>query len=161
MKKGFTLIELLVVVLIIGILSSVALPQYQKAVFKARLAQVLSDARIIENCINEHFLINGNAGTGINFANMNCSVELTSGTAGSDNSYRTKYFQFVNLNCNGSTCSFWGFDLPGGPGHYYELEFSKNSTTTTKKCYTEKTDFGRIACKMFEMQGYSYTDEQY
>ena len=48
MNKAFTLIELLVVVLIIGILSAIALPQYTMAVEKSRAAEALSMLKTIQ-----------------------------------------------------------------------------------------------------------------
>ena len=53
--NGFTLIELLVVVLIIGILASVALPQYQKAVTKSRYAALKPVVHGIAEAVNVYY----------------------------------------------------------------------------------------------------------
>ena len=58
-SKGFNLLELLVVVLIIGILASIALPQYQMAVTKAKVASILPLMRRWKDALMEYKLTHG------------------------------------------------------------------------------------------------------
>lgn len=46
-RKGFTLIEMVVVILIVGILSSLALPNYRRSVERARVAEAQTLLRAI------------------------------------------------------------------------------------------------------------------
>ncbi|MBP3513785.1 MAG: type II secretion system protein [Elusimicrobiaceae bacterium] len=77
--RGFTLIELLVVVLIIGVLASVALPQYQKAVAKARLAEFVIHARAVRDGLRMYSLANGSAATKVSDLDIWNSVQVSGG----------------------------------------------------------------------------------
>ena len=55
---GFTLIELLVVVLIIGILASIAVPYFQKAVEMSRVASVIARGKAISQAQDRFYMQN-------------------------------------------------------------------------------------------------------
>ncbi|MBP5403664.1 MAG: prepilin-type N-terminal cleavage/methylation domain-containing protein [Elusimicrobiaceae bacterium] len=57
--RGFTLIELLIVVLIVGVLATVAVPQYQKAVWKSRFAQAKTMTEALADALEVYYLGNG------------------------------------------------------------------------------------------------------
>lgn len=88
MKKGFTLIELLVVVLIIGVLASVALPLYEKAVERGRAAEaVVVMKRICDNV--EMCLLSG-----VDCFEPSVAFEGLPGESGSTLVYEGKHFQY-------------------------------------------------------------------
>ena len=100
MKKGFTLIELLVVVLIIGILTAIALPQYQKAVEKARMTEAIMAVEKIAQAQQIYKMANGTYTRNIE--------ELDTGYVGESVKYcgtikgiLTSNFRLMASNCAG------------------------------------------------------------
>ena len=128
-KKAFTLLELLVVVLIIGILAAIALPQYKKAVEKARMAEAVTIVKAIAQAHQRYYMINGNY--------LSCreldAIDIDLGGS-SDCSYpactcrQTSNFIYLSNNYGGSYIAF----AQRRPLYKYYIYVTKNEPNLVK-----------------------------
>jgi len=124
-NAGFTLIELLVVVLIIGILSAVALPQYQRAVDKARMTQALTWAKTIRDAERVYYLANGEFTQNLE----DLDISLPCKTQGSVGGYTCENDWTIYLTDVPSIYVYLPTKLTGGASAGIEYYFPENRDT--------------------------------
>ncbi len=90
-KNGFTLIEVLVVVIIIGILTSVALPMYTRAIERSRAVEAMSNIKAINDAIYVYNSLKEQCPN--RFSQLTVSLPATT-SALNTNSITGKYFTF-------------------------------------------------------------------
>ena len=96
-SKGFTLLELLVVVMIIGLLSSIAIPQYSRSVHRAEMMEGLSHGKTIYDAALRYKSVNGSAP--LSFSQLDVGF---AGASLSGNSLRDGAFIYI-LNSDNTT----------------------------------------------------------
>lgn len=152
-KKAFTLIELLVVVLIIGILSAVALPQYTFAVEKARFAEAEQTVGALQKAIDIWLLETGGSSESIDFLGKDADAQLSIDFEGSmdcssSSVCKSKNFSYQAMQRYIDVCRY--------PNEDYCITWLRNENGWHgDECdyYTDVSPVGEKICKMLEKQG--------
>ena len=145
-NRAFTLIELLVVVLIIGILAAIALPQYQKAVYKARAMEALILTKALTEAEEVYYLANGEYTTDVGELDVQISSELVT-TWGEGAKFDNKY----SYTCGRGTECIASINNNNMPS--FQFNFRNTGDVDGGKFYctlgsgTEKTDMAKAICR--------------
>ncbi len=154
-NKGFTLIEMLVVVLIIGILAGIALPQYNLAVEKARLAEGLQHLSYIKKMIDLKATQCGYSYECIQENGFDY-LELTGGEWADGADYEWEHW----VAALDLTLNIIRWDNPIDQNELYEIGYDigdwPDLPTAPKFCYSYST-IGNKICKMLESEGFEPT----
>ena len=129
--KGFTLIELLTVVVIVGVLASIALPQYQKSVEKSRAAEAMAIGQSIIDSQNRALDINPDGSVN---TRVDLDIALSGGEWNNESEYETENFTYSLLE--------EGVTVQRRSGAYdYTLNFFNNNSNAIERTCQGDTSF--------------------
>ena len=158
-KAGFTLIELLVVVLIIGILAAVAVPQYKKAVARARTLEALAMLKSLVNAEEVYYLANGEYTSDISKLDVNVpeSQIIERYSDGDSQQFNTYMYSCRDRSCAANICNA---DAPLLEFFFAHRVFNTNGQeshfcipyTWTPGC-DQKTSLADSVCKSLNVGG--------
>ena len=135
-KKGFTLLELLVVVVIIGILASIALPQYKMATLKAKYARAKQTVSDIRKAYEFYYTVHNEFPT--KFSDLDFANKFDDSNTIQTNDYRCEFqTNFNNIVCSISNETKLRYVINFYTAHSNKISIYCRATTDTSDIYNK------------------------
>lgn len=153
MKKAFTLIELLIVVLIIGILASIALPQYQKAVNRTRFNSMLTTIRSLAEAKKVYYFANSTHARTFDVLDVQLPANCATPTADSWYGEAVNCGTYTITLDSSSSHQIRGTFRPRNSSCWVDIYFTASSTIKENECYAYGSGECDYLCKGLSPKG--------